>query len=161
MRILSTFTLVAGFHLLQGQSTKILRQAQVQSCETIKEIPSATGKEIRVDKKEFYDKQGRIKELIRFGKSGEVEKHIVYYHSASSDWKAEVELKPGKKTMKDSLIEKRGSSGEWERSERFGKDGKLKYYEIHSWENGLKMKTTRHSPTHSILFTKTFKYRFQ
>jgi len=161
MRFFSLIFLLLGNLFLQGQSTKVLRQAQVQSCETIKEIPSATGKESRVDKKEWYDKQGRTKELIRYSKAGDIEKNVLYYHSPSADWKAEVELKPGKKSIKDSLVEKKGASGEWERSECFGKDGKLKYYEIHNWENGLKTSTIRYSPAHSILFTKQFKYQFQ
>jgi len=140
------------------QSAKDLKQANVESCTVMKTYPSATGKENRLERKERYDDQGKLKESIRYNSLGEIKKHTLYYFSEKGDWKSEVKVKPGKGLRTDSLVEKKGESGEWERTEHYGKSGKLTYYEIHSWENGLKIKTVRFTPNQVEMFSKIYKY---
>lgn len=144
---------------MHAQSAKDLKKAGVESCTILKTYPSATGKENRLERIEYYDSLGKTKEIIRYNNLGAIKKHILFYFSENGDWKAEVKLMPGKRLRTDSLFEKKGESGEWERTEHYGKTGKLTYYEIHSWENGLKMKTVRYSPNRIELFSKTFQYQ--
>ncbi|MFZ4060760.1 MAG: hypothetical protein ACOYK5_05980 [Bacteroidia bacterium] len=151
--------LFLGCLCAQAQSAKDLRQANVQSCTVTKIYPTATGKENRLERKEIYDEQGKLKELIRYNSSGDIEKNTLFYFSEKGDWKAEVKLKAGKGLRTDSLVEKKGESGEWERTEHYGKSGKLTYYEIHNWENGLKIKTVRFSPNQAVLFNISYTYQ--
>ena len=99
--------LFLGCLCAQAQSAKDLRQANVQSCTVTKIYPTATGKENRLERKEIYDEQGKLKELIRYNSSGDIEKNTLFYFSEKGDWKAEVKLKAGKGLRTDSLVEKK------------------------------------------------------
>jgi hypothetical protein len=155
----SLFFLFVGCLCAHAQSAKDLKQAKVQSCTVTKLYPTATGKETRIERKEIYDENGKLKEGIRFNSMGDIEKQTRYYYSEKGDWKAEVKVKPGKGIATDSLVEKKGESGEWERTEHYGKTGKITYYEIHTWEQGLKIKTVRFAPSQAVLFSKIYQYQ--
>lgn len=141
-----------------AQSPKDLRQAQIKSCLVTKSVPAALGAERTPERKDWYDAQGQLIEQIRYSNTGEIEKHQKFYRANDGTWKAEVEIKPGKSIRIDSIVDKKGSNGEWVRTEKYNSKGELKYYEVHSWDKGLKIETQRFNGKDVLQFTKTYQY---
>jgi|694.fasta_scaffold44005_2 hypothetical protein len=157
-----TFRILALYLFLpaigMAQSPKDLRQAQVKSCMVTKSIPAVLGAERIPERKDWYDAQGQLIEQIRYSKTGEIEKHQKFYRAEDGSWKAEVEIKPGKSIRIDSIVDKKGSSGEWVRTEKYNSKGDLQYYEAHRWDKGLKVETQRFNAKDVLQFTKTYQY---